>query len=195
MLTGAFPANWMLPHGMFIYTKGSKEDPGNSRLVSQTLVCIRVWSRSSGALQHGTYRTTRSQAQPAWVCERQIPLDQTDLLPWAGNLCGGISERLWILSDWNLVRSLTEFVLTKHATGETVCSRLAWVYSRNRGSRTTAVTIPLVLATREATPQSHRQFWGPHYKKNSEVLVCVQKALELEEGREHKSDGEQETGF
>lgn len=116
MLTGAFPASWMLPHGMFIYTKGSKEDPGNSRLVSQTLVCIRVWSRSSGALQHGTYRTTRSQAQPAWVCERQIPLDQTDLLPWAGNLCGGISERLWILSDWNLVRSLTEFVLTKHAT-------------------------------------------------------------------------------
>lgn len=28
----------MLPHGMFIYTKGSKEDPENYRSISQTLV-------------------------------------------------------------------------------------------------------------------------------------------------------------
>lgn len=121
-----------------------------------------------------TYRTTRSKAQPTQVCERHVLLDQPGLLPWPDHLCGGISERLWILSA------------TVHfdtALSRRNCLLMACM-AELQGSDQSPV-----LGTGEATPQPCGQFWVPHYRKNDEVLVCVQRALELVKDLQHKSDG------
>ncbi|KAK4832481.1 LOW QUALITY PROTEIN: hypothetical protein QYF61_023528 [Mycteria americana] len=56
-------------------------------------------------------------------------------------------------------------------------------------SRTREVIVTLVLGTGEATP---RIFWAPHYKRDIELLECVQRrATKLVKGLEHKSDEEQ----
>jgi len=76
-LTGEVPDNWRLASVTRIYKKDQKEDPGNYRPVSLTSVPGKVmeqfiWSTSLG--QPG------DQAQSAWVHERQVLLDQPDLL-------------------------------------------------------------------------------------------------------------------
>ncbi|KAK4824608.1 hypothetical protein QYF61_016877 [Mycteria americana] len=73
-LTGKVPDDWRLANVTPIYKKGQKEDPGNYRPVSLTLVPGKACAGQPG-----------DQAQPAWVHERQVLLDQPDLLLRSGD--------------------------------------------------------------------------------------------------------------
>jgi len=78
-LTGEVPDDWRIAKVTPIYKKGWKEDPGNYRDVSLTS------GEGSGAVHpECTQWTCEGQpgdhAQPAWVHERQVLLDQPDLL-------------------------------------------------------------------------------------------------------------------
>jgi len=80
-LTGEVPDDWSIVSVTPIYKKGRKEDPGNYRPVSLTSVLGKIteWFILS-ALTQACEGQPGDQTQPAWVHERQVLLDQPDLL-------------------------------------------------------------------------------------------------------------------
>ena len=70
-LTGEVPDDGRMANVTLLYKKGQKEDPGNYRPVSLTSV--------PGKIMELFILSEGDQAQPAWVHERQVLLDQPDL--------------------------------------------------------------------------------------------------------------------
>ena len=66
---------------MPIYKKGWSEDPRNYRPVSLTSVMGKIMERFIlSVLTRHVKDNQGNQAQPAWVHERQVLLDQPDVL-------------------------------------------------------------------------------------------------------------------
>ena len=63
-----------------ISKKSQKEDPGTT---GPSALCQlqSLWSRSSGKAHRARAGQAGDQAQPAWVCDRQVLLQQPQLLP------------------------------------------------------------------------------------------------------------------
>ena len=80
-LTGEVPDDCRIASVTPIYKKGWTEDPGNYRPVSLTSVLGKIteWFILS-ALTQACEGQPGDQTQPAWVHERQVLLDQPDLL-------------------------------------------------------------------------------------------------------------------
>jgi len=75
-LTGEVPGDWRTTNVTPIYKKGWKEDPGNYRPVSLSSVPGKITEQFILRACEGS---SGDQAQPAWVHERQVLLDQPDL--------------------------------------------------------------------------------------------------------------------
>ena len=79
LVTGEVLEDWGLVSVTFIYQKCHKEDPGNYRPVSPTLVPGNVMEEVAMS-EAACVGLPGNQAQPAWVHERQVLLGHPHLL-------------------------------------------------------------------------------------------------------------------
>ncbi|KAJ7407575.1 hypothetical protein WISP_02193 [Willisornis vidua] len=211
---GEVPAGWRLANVTPLDKNVQKEEPGNYRPVSLTSA---LGKRSLSAIMQDTGKPW-DQDQPAWSESQSIDLlesrkvlqrdlDRLDL--WAETnpmrfnkvkcqdphvsynnpmQCYRVAGKLPVekdlgtLADRQLNMNQQCIQVGKKAKGFLACIKNCVI------SRTRAAIIPLYSSLVRLHLESCVLFWALHYKKDIEVLECVQRRLtKLVEGLEHKS--------